>query len=1370
MANNVINTLGQIKLGWRDGNLRVPYVFVPPTIFDTFATTPMLGYSLRKLRTAYSGNAIRVRRSYDNAESDIGFANNGILDTAALQSFVNAGKTLGDQDIANWDSISYATQSIVTDSLIFHVDAANTSSYSGSGTTLNSLVGTFSGTMTGVSFEQSNGGTLGFNNSYVTYGSKIFPSEPTNFSLSAWVYINSLPTGHQQFLSWWASSWTGGSLFFGITSGGGIRFGEHTLYGLSDQHVGRWVEITIVKEGTLLSAYINGSLLTSTTAFFTFKLQSNLTMGTHAGENFSGRLAQVKIYNKALSFSEVYQNYRATCGTFNQDHDALSFINTAGLTQSLHKNAVHRLVRDLKNNKLWTKLRVVYPFVGGTQLSHSINLKDPRDLDAARRIRFYGGWTHSSTGAQPNGTNGWGNTYYNASTDSINIAESHISYYSRTNTDNTGIEIGVQGSSLVLWYLQLKNANYTYVGDNNSYNRGHGSFFYSTPSSSGSGNFFYQNSMSGTSRYSWIYKNGVYLWNQNMANNWSYDAKINNNVYIGSLNNGTTASNFSNKEVSFATIGDSMDEIEIFKFNLIVQKFQTYLGRQIGTSYSTPNHIDDDIDIFINNAQITDSTQQNVIEKLVKSFKYEGIWHTALATYPFIGATATSHRFNLNSYKYTLTFGGGWTHTSTGAKPNGTNAYAHTGIVPSTLFSANTGYVGFYTRTDINTNGGGYANVVSDIMSSNNAGNYFGMQSRLNGRLCGHINGGTHWSSSIDPKESTGFNFVIRGSIAGSASTRLYLMKNDTIDYVDSAVEGISAYSLPSNAIALGCSLNEVYGYGMYSPREHSLSIIGNKDMTQLKAQKLSRIVQRYQTDLNRNATITDLPYSNSNNDAFVKVWYDQSISGKNLVMNTNVSQPQIYSNGSLITDVNGKAALQFDGWNDAMFTTMSINFQNTGAIITVQSGTAAGIYTRSNIATIESTTIGTYLPSAYTWTSNGRHNNQRMPIRAFCDNTYQSSGFNFPYWAWTTGSTPGGRFGGYYPTGMSLVKDSGVNISSFYLNGSTVQFSNNFLTDTGSTNYDQGQTTAGSLLIGGNIWSGGQEMCKMKYQEILVFDKSYSIANKLSQEKNMYDFYTPFTYNSVSDTDSNNLSLYLRLTSTQSTALNNLASSMKSTISGTGSLWDKMVAIYPIVGGNAQGHSFNLKDISYSSEAWTLFHSGGITHDSTGMLYNGSNGTSIIYKALSDNFATNNFHMSFYLNGGTIANSGLNTFIYQGGNNISTGLVGNTTYKGYNNVSISDTSTNGYFIGTSITQNKLFRNGTLLGTASLSATMSNGFKGQNYYGSGGWPRITIASNFNVADYKNVKTGFMTIGYGLTDTDVTNLNSLVLTYQTALGR
>jgi hypothetical protein len=47
-------------------------------------------YSLRKLRTAYTGSAIRVRRSNDNTEQDIVFTASGDLDTAALKTFIGA--------------------------------------------------------------------------------------------------------------------------------------------------------------------------------------------------------------------------------------------------------------------------------------------------------------------------------------------------------------------------------------------------------------------------------------------------------------------------------------------------------------------------------------------------------------------------------------------------------------------------------------------------------------------------------------------------------------------------------------------------------------------------------------------------------------------------------------------------------------------------------------------------------------------------------------------------------------------------------------------------------------------------------------------------------------------------------------------------------------------------------------------------------------------------------------------------------------------------------------------------------------------------------------------------------------------------------
>jgi hypothetical protein len=66
-----------------------PYFFEQPLLLDLYPNAAT-AYSVRKLRTAYTGNCIRVRRSSDNAEQNIGFVNN-YLDTTSLLSFVGAG-------------------------------------------------------------------------------------------------------------------------------------------------------------------------------------------------------------------------------------------------------------------------------------------------------------------------------------------------------------------------------------------------------------------------------------------------------------------------------------------------------------------------------------------------------------------------------------------------------------------------------------------------------------------------------------------------------------------------------------------------------------------------------------------------------------------------------------------------------------------------------------------------------------------------------------------------------------------------------------------------------------------------------------------------------------------------------------------------------------------------------------------------------------------------------------------------------------------------------------------------------------------------------------------------------------------------------
>lgn len=59
-------------------------------ILDTLGASATVAYSLRKLRGAYTSNSIRVRRSSDNAEQDIGFSGS-VLDTSALLTFAGTG-------------------------------------------------------------------------------------------------------------------------------------------------------------------------------------------------------------------------------------------------------------------------------------------------------------------------------------------------------------------------------------------------------------------------------------------------------------------------------------------------------------------------------------------------------------------------------------------------------------------------------------------------------------------------------------------------------------------------------------------------------------------------------------------------------------------------------------------------------------------------------------------------------------------------------------------------------------------------------------------------------------------------------------------------------------------------------------------------------------------------------------------------------------------------------------------------------------------------------------------------------------------------------------------------------------------------------
>ena len=81
------------------------------------------------------------------------------------------------------------------------------------------------------------------------------------------------------------------------------------------------------------------------------------------------------------------------------------FLTNTGIVDATITSAVRTLAMRLDDFGIWSKMRALYPFVGGTATTHKYNLKDPRDLDAAYRMIFAGGWTHNSNGITGNGTN-----------------------------------------------------------------------------------------------------------------------------------------------------------------------------------------------------------------------------------------------------------------------------------------------------------------------------------------------------------------------------------------------------------------------------------------------------------------------------------------------------------------------------------------------------------------------------------------------------------------------------------------------------------------------------------------------------------------------------------------------------------------------------------------------------------------------------------------------------------------------------------------------------------------------------------------------------------------------------------------------------
>ena len=244
--------------------------------------------------------------------------------------------------------------------------------------------------------------------------------------------------------------------------------------------------------------------------------------------------------------------------------EALKFIDSSGITDQTQKDAICTLVKQLQDSSLWTKMVAVYPFVGGTASTHKWNLKNPINSDAAYRIVFFGGWTHSSNGALPNGINAYADTRITSGVD-ISASSIHFSKFNRTN-DLTGNKIdGTYDVYNNTFFQANYSAGNVIVGSV-------GSIMSYTPTDARG---FFVTSRTSLSSIK-TFRNGTQLGSSTTAITGIPTLVY---TYIGARAEAPIPSFFNTYECSFASYGTGLTDAEASTLYNIVNAFQTTLGR-----------------------------------------------------------------------------------------------------------------------------------------------------------------------------------------------------------------------------------------------------------------------------------------------------------------------------------------------------------------------------------------------------------------------------------------------------------------------------------------------------------------------------------------------------------------------------------------------------------------------------------------------------------------------------------------------------------------------------------------------------------------------------------------------------------------------
>ncbi len=203
---------------------------------------------------------------------------------------------------------------------------------------------------------------------------------------------------------------------------------------------------------------------------------------------------------------------------------------------------------------------VIYPFVGGTALSNSFNLKNTN----LYQIAWHGLVTHNSDGITGDGSTGYGDTGYNVN----EINNFSLGIYSRTNNEEATYEIGSFNSSLsnTATYIRIRVTGTMFYNIN--------SIEPSSVTNNDSLGFFASSRVSDTDL---LY---------NIRGTSTTITKVSDNtpsldLYILGLNFNNSLFGASSKNLAFCYLSKGISSNELNLLASIVQTFQTALGRNI---------------------------------------------------------------------------------------------------------------------------------------------------------------------------------------------------------------------------------------------------------------------------------------------------------------------------------------------------------------------------------------------------------------------------------------------------------------------------------------------------------------------------------------------------------------------------------------------------------------------------------------------------------------------------------------------------------------------------------------------------------------------------------------------------------------------